>query len=161
MARAGWRSSISMRHYGSWTWPWPPLKSVEQLQSSPSGWAYYLSVSSKSHCSVSKTIATQRSTHILDKIHATADKGKKKRQHSRIEVPLAFEATVLKKYIASLWKILLIGKLLPTFCHSIKLVHCDCSHWNCKNFHCLKGMYKSLHDLSHRYETLQPGKYKQ
>lgn len=86
---------------------------------------------------------------------------KEKKKHSRVEVPLVFEGTGLQKYIVSLSKTLFIGKLLPTPCYSIKLIPCDCSHWNCKNFHSIKGMYKSLHDLSHRYKTLQPGKYKQ
>lgn len=73
--RAGRCSSISMRPKVQGLGPGPPQ--VSGTTTAFSIWLGSLSVSSKTHCSVPKTIATQ-STHILNKIHATADKGGKK-----------------------------------------------------------------------------------
>lgn len=104
------------------------------------------------HCfrNNSKRVFKRVLVYLIKNIQFETEKKKKK---NRGEMPLLLEMLFSK--------LMLIGKFLPTFCHA-KLILSNCSHWNHKNFfYYIKGTYKSLHDLNHRYEPLPPGKYKQ
>lgn len=120
----------------------------------------YLIISLETHYIVSETIAKEYSKeywYIWLKIYNLRQTEKKKKHGRNASTTWSYSSPERSLFS----KLMLIGKFLPTFCHA-KLILSNCSHWNHKNlFYYIKGTYKSLHDLNHRYEPLQPGKYKQ